>query len=361
MANFAMEVCSGRYYQSVDACKYLGEELKRLQVKKAYILGGKRALAQVLPKIEKSMREEGIDFETGLFEGYCTYENARKHVERLQQKACDFIVGVGGGKSMDTAKAVSQLSGLCFGTIPTQIATCVACTNMAVMYEESGAYIGPLFPEHPIAFTLVDLTVLSEAPIRYIASGIADSLAKYPELHFSQRNTHNCTSIDDATLQAAYGLSRSTWDVLMENGRIAYEDNSFKRVTHALSAVAHTNLISTGVISGLARGSKQLAIAHAVYNHSTTVFPETWRNFMHGEIVSVGIVLQQLYNGAPEAEVMQYTSIAKDLHVPVTLHEIGISGTDENQDALHRALLSQFVELTDAEKRKLRECIERIV
>ena len=82
---------------------------------------------------------------------------------------------------------------------------------------------------------------------------------------------------------------------------------------------------------------------------------------MHGEIVSVGIVLQQIYNHAPEHEMKQYASIAGDLGVPITLREIGIAGTAEDQDRLHRALLSQFVELTEKEKAKLRECIERIV
>ena len=35
-------------------------------------------------------------------------------------------------------------------------------------------------------------------------------------------------------------------------------------LSNEFSAVINTGLISTGIISGLARGSKQLAIAHAV-------------------------------------------------------------------------------------------------
>ena len=95
----------------------------------------------------------------------------------------------------------------------------------------------------------------------------------------------------------------------MENGRKAYTDCAKQVLSNEFSAVINTGLISTGIISGLARGSKQLAIAHAVYNHSTTVFPEVWRSYLHGEIVSVGLLLQQYYNNSPEEPLPQVRAL----------------------------------------------------
>ena len=357
----AMEVTCGRYICENDACSHLGEEIKLIQGRKPYVLGGKRALEAALPKVEKSLDESQLNYTVNVFEGYCTYDNAEKHAARIKESGCDCIVAVGGGKCMDNGKAISQLTGLPLGMVPTSLATCVACTNMAIMYENSGAFAGSLFPDKPIAFVLVDLEILSKTPVRFIAAGIVDAMAKYPELHFSQREICDCTEIDDACLQVAHGMAKSTWDVLMENGRKAYEDNREHLISNVFSAVANTNLIATGSISGLVRGSKQLAIAHALYNHSTTVFPDVWRNYLHGEIVSAGILLQEFYNDADQKEINAYLSIAKDLGAPVCLHDLGIEGTPKQLDALHAAIMEDFPDFTTEEANKLRACMDRFV
>ncbi len=357
----AMEVTSGRYIGERHACAYLGEELKLLSAHSVYLLGGRHALEAVLPQIEPLLKAERISYRVAVFEGYCTYEAAQLHAQKMKDASCDCIVGIGGGRCLDTAKAVSELAGCLLGTIPTQAATCVSCTNMAILYEESGKYIGPMYPQRPIAFTLADYEVLANAPVRYLAAGIADSLAKYPELHFSQRGTADCGPVDDAALQAAHCMSVSTWDVLMANGRQACADNQTGRMTNSLTSVLNTSLITTGVISGLARGSRQLAIAHAVYNASTVVFPEAWRAYLHGEIVSVGILLQEYYNRAPEEEIEGYLQLAKELHVPVCLRDIGVTGTPEELDMLHSALMKKFSDFPPEEGRRLREAMERVV
>lgn len=356
----AMEVASGRYIQSENAIQAIGEEVRLFGGKKAYLLGSPKALQVAQDGIMQSLREAEIDWEIGVFSGFCTYENARKHAEQLQKSGCDCIVGIGGGKCIDTAKATAIFTSLPLGTVPTSLATCVACTNMAIMYQENGHYIGPTFPAKPIVFTLVDLSIIKNAPIRYIASGIADSMAKYPELCYSQRMDRKCITIDDAALQAAYGIAREIWDTLLVNGYAAYQDNEAGKITPTLSAVAHTNLISTGISSGLARGSKQLAMAHAVYNHSTIIFPDQWRQFMHGEIVAVGILLQAYYNHMDEKQIAAYLHLAGQMHVPTSLRQIGIEKTGSNQDKLFQELLLQYRDLSEEKKKYLRECIERI-
>ena len=356
----AMMVANGRYIQDEHAIQFLGEELSLLKIRKVYLLGGEHALHAVMKDITVSLREANIDFEIGVFSGYCTYENAQKHADAVLLSGCDGIVGIGGGKSIDTSKVVSMIAKLPLGTIPTSLATCAACTNMAITYQENGRYKGPVFPTRPISFTLVDTSILKDAPIRYIASGIADSMAKYPELHFSQRADNACFSLDDAPLQAAYGISIKIWDILMTNGYAAYCDNANHLLTSTLSAVAHTNLISTAISSGLARGSKQLAMAHAVYNHSTIIFPDQWRHYMHGEIVAVGIMLQAYYNHMNDSKIISYQKLAKSMNVPTALHEIGIESTSQNQDKLFQELLLQYTDLTGDEKKRLRACIERI-
>ena len=147
----------------------------------------------------------------------------------------------------------------------------------------------------------------------------------------------------------------------MENGRKAYTDCAKQVLSNEFSAVINTGLISTGIISGLARGSKQLAIAHAVYNHSTTVFPEVWRSYLHGEIVSVGLLLQQYYNNSPKEEISAYVRLCRSMGVPVCLDDLGLSGTPDELDRLHRAIAADFIDFTAEESQRLRNEMERII
>lgn len=357
----AMEVTGSRYVGETGALSYIGGELRLLDRKKVYILGGKRAMAAALPQIELSLKDEQLQFEAGIFEGYCTYDNAAMHAQRLLAAGCDCIVGVGGGKCMDTAKIISKFCDIPLGMVPTQLGTCVSCTNMAIVYENSGAYLEAFHPDKAIAFVLADFDLLAKSPVRYTASGIVDAMAKLPELNFTQRGDYDCSRVDDASSQAAQAMAGCIWRLYLENGRQACKDNSRGLASPAFTAVANTSLITTGVISGLARGSKQLAIAHSLYNNSTTVFPEVWRSYLHGEIVSVGVVLQEYYNNAPEEEIKEYISIARDLGAPVCLKDLGLRGTAEELDRMQEAIVKDFEQFSPEDRKRLRELMEHIV
>lgn len=356
----AMMVGCGRYLQEADARLALGEELKRMHVRKVYLLCGSHAVDTVAPSLFPKLKEERISYVVGQFAGFPTRANAAWHAERIVQTDCDCVVGIGGGKCMDTTKMVSQIAQIRMGMIPTQLATCASCANVAVEYNEQGVYIGPYFHDAPISFVLADLSLLSKAPERYIAAGIVDSMAKYPELLFSERGTLCCDIIDDAALQASCEMSRRSWNLLIENGRAAYADNRAGRVSPSFSAITHLNLAVTGAISGLARGSRQLAIAHAFYNNSTYLFPDQWRAFLHGEIVSVGMMIQLTMNGASAEETKRFTDIASDLRVPLSLRQLEIQPSAHTLDQIYESLVLRFAGLSDSQKKQLCKALEVI-
>lgn len=356
-----MEVTTGRYIAENEAVNYLGSELRLLKRTKVYILGGRRALEAALPRMEASLKEEALQYCVGIFEGYCTYDNAQKHAMALHASGCDCIVGVGGGKCLDTAKIISKLTAVPLGMIPTQLGTCVSCTNMAIVYENSGAYLGSCHPDKPISFVLADFSLLIKSPPRCTASGIVDSMAKYPELSFTQRIDFDCSDEDESTAKAGHLMSSGTWQLYLANGRQAYNDHVSGIISPAFTSIVNTNLVTTGVISGLARGSKQLAIAHSLYNNSTTVFPEVWRNYMHGEIVSVGVVIQQFFNDAPQKDIDDFIGIAKDINAPVCFNDLGLEGNSKQLDAIFNAIFKDFAFFGDKEAKKLRDALERSI
>ena len=69
-----------------------------------------------------------------------------------------------------------------------------------------------------------------------------------------------------------------------------------------LSSLHTLPIAITGLISGLARGSNQCAIAHKIYETTRILFPAESRPYLHGEIVALGLLPQLIYNGEAEKE-----------------------------------------------------------
>ena len=117
---------AGRYLQEAGALNLLGGEVARLG-KKALVIAGPRAWAATEGKAEKSLKDAGVEFELSLYPDQNTYERAKEHALQALTTGCQVIVGVGGGRIMDQAKATAHFAGdLPIVEVPTSIATCAA-------------------------------------------------------------------------------------------------------------------------------------------------------------------------------------------------------------------------------------------
>lgn len=87
-------------------------------------------------------------------------------------------------------------------------------------------------------------------------------------------------------------LARNIYDDLMALGQQALRQDA-----PALERCIFHAIITTGLISGIARGRYQSAIAHAVYEAIRTCYTAQSRPWLHGEVVAVGLILQARYLG----------------------------------------------------------------
>ena len=101
-------------------------------------------------------------------------------------------------------------------------------------------------------------------------------------------------------------------------------------ITSAVDNVIFTTIAATGVISGIARGSNQCAIAHKFYEAVRKFFPKESSPYLHGEIVGIGLLIQNYFNGEPENNDF-LLSIMKKHKMPHSLTDIGIAPTEENK------------------------------
>ena len=98
---------AGRYLQEAGALNLLGGEVARLG-KKALVIAGPRAWAATEGKAEKSLKDAGVEFELSLYPDQNTYERAKEHALQALTTGCQVIVGIGGGRIMDQAKATAH-------------------------------------------------------------------------------------------------------------------------------------------------------------------------------------------------------------------------------------------------------------
>lgn len=355
----AFKFGAGRYIQESGALASAAAEAKRLG-KKALIIAGPRAWAATEGKIEKSLNEAGFPFELSIYGGQNTYEQAKEHALQALTSGCDMIIGVGGGRIMDQAKATAHFAGsLPVMQIPTSTGTCAAYAPLSVMYTAEGASLGSLRYDHEVSCILVDMDVICKQPPRYAASGIMDGMAKLIEIQNGR--DHIDPSEVSIGLFTAYSLATMTYAMFEKEAHQACRDIAEGKLTKAVEDITFLSIAITGVISGVSKGFGQSALGHEAYELIRTFFTQEAKDYLHGEIVAVGNCLQLAFNGHPE-QIIPYQEFMKSMDMPLTLEDIGIDPKSPKMEDLFQNLFhSPFMEPTAENEAKLRDAMRYLI
>ena len=355
----AFKFGAGRYIQERGALEQSAAEISRLG-KKALVIAGPRSLAATGGKVEQSLKEAGFPYLLSVYDGQNTYEQAKEHALMALTNGCDIIVGIGGGRIMDQAKATAHFAGaLPVVEIPTSIATCAAYAPLSVMYTKEGASLGSLRYDHEVNAILVDLDVICKEPARYVASGILDGMAKFIEI----QNGRSEIRLEETGigLFSAYTIAKMAYEIYEKEAVKACRDVEKGELTREVEDIAYLNIAICGVISGVSKGFGQTALGHETYELVRTFFTKEAAPFLHGEIVAVGDALQLAFNGHPE-NIPQFQQFMRTMNMPVTLRDLGIDPDDPRMEDLFQNLFhSPFMEPTPENEKKLREAMKYLM
>lgn len=346
---------AGRYIQEPGALDLVGAEAARLG-HKALVISSPRAWAATHNRVAESLDEAGVAYVLSIYAGQNTYERAKLHAAQAKAEGCDFIIGVGGGRVMDQAKATAHFAGaLPIVQVPTSIATCAAFAPLSVMYTEEGASLGSLRYDHEINAVVLDTEVIAKAPARYAASGIMDGMAKMIEI----ANGRSEIKLEEVSigLYTAYALAEMAYHVYETEAHQACHDIEEGKLTKAVEDIAYLNVAVAGIISGVSKGFGQTALGHETYEQVRTHFTKEAAPYLHGEIVAIGDILQLAYNGHPE-QVPPFREFMRSMGMPLTLKDIGIDPNDPKMEDLFQDLFhSPFLEPTPENEKRLREAM----
>ena len=352
----SFRIGSGRYLQGSGILSDIADEVLRLGCKKPFVMGGKTALSLTREQIESSLAAKEMTANFYTYKGFCCKETCAELMDTDEFKSADVVIGVGGGNLMDAAKYCAVTSKKPVINVPTSAATCAAFTPLSVCYSKEGRSVGTTHHKTEVNCVIVDTAILCRQPVRLLLAGVYDSIAKIHEL----RQRMQGISVDDGDigLYSSYHMSEFVDSFLTERLEACCADVKAGKDTKLLQDVCWVLIALTGVVSGLARGSNQTAIAHKVYESLRALFPAEVYPYLHGEMVGMGLIVQIAYNG--EGDPDAFRARMRELGMPTTLSDVGVAPTDENLTLLCNKVLAStaMAGTTEGEQARFKEAIQ---
>jgi glycerol dehydrogenase-like iron-containing ADH family enzyme len=286
--------------------------------KRPLVVGGDRTLAAIEPRLQPAIASQQLSGAWASYSPDCSEDSLAMLRSQVQQHQADFIIGVGGGKALDTAKLVAHQCHLPIVTIPTSGATCAAWTALSNVYSPQGAFLYDVPLDRCPDLLVLDYSLIQTAPQRTLVAGIGDALAKWYEASVSSGTSEQTLMI------AAVQQARILRDILFQKSADALKEPGGE----VWREVVDATVLLAGVIGGLGGAQCRTVAAHAVHNGLTHI--PAAHDALHGEKVAYGILVQlrleEMLQGNQLAATarQQLMKFYAEIGLPQTLDDLGL-------------------------------------
>jgi glycerol dehydrogenase len=314
-------VFPGQYIQGQGVLREL-PGLVRLLGSKGLVLASTSVVEKIIPVYGNNAIKDHLTIER--FHGECCEEELERIASMIALEHIDVIIGMGGGKTIDTAKIAADRAGIPVIVVPTIASTDAPCSGCAVVYSREGIFERVLYQKRNPAVVLVDMDIIAASPVRFLISGMGDALATYFEARSCERtqSVNECGGLSTLT---GLHLARLCYDTLLRDGTCALSSCELHIVTPALNHITEANIL----LSGIGFESSGLAAAHAIHN-GLTALAET-HAFYHGEKVAFGVLAGLHLTAEDPLEMETVYSFCESVGLPTTLADIGIDYGDRDR------------------------------
>lgn len=317
--------CLPAWSVGVDAYKEVYNVVRRYG-KNAVVIGGKTALSKGYDKLKAALEGTGFTISDPIwYGGNSTFENGDALIAMEEVKKADMIFAMGGGRAVDTCKYVAEELDKPLFTFPTIASNCAPVTAIGVFYKPDHTFAGYHYPSRCPQHCFIDTQIVAESPEKLLWAGIGDGLSKECESEW-------CTRGRDLPHTPYMGrvMGGTCTEPFLRFGAKALEQCRNNEVGYELEQVALAIIISTGLVSNFTTTEHDYyynsSLAHAFYNGSTLA-PACGKNHLHGEVVSLGVLVLLTYTEQFELR-DKFMAFNASIGLPITLADVELTEAD---------------------------------
>jgi glycerol-1-phosphate dehydrogenase [NAD(P)+] len=234
----------------------------------------------------------------------------------------DFLIGVGGGRVIDTAKIVSYNIDRPFISIPTAAShDGIASARASVPTVEGHA---SLEAQPPMAI-VADTGIIASAPHRLLAAGCADVISNYTAI-LDWELAHRVKG--EPMSEYAITLSKMTAEILVKDAHLIkpHQEQSAWIVIKAL--------VSSGVAMSIAGSSRPASGGEHKFSHALDRLAPG--KALHGESCGIGTIISMYLHGGDWRSIR---ASLKMIGAPTTPADLGI----EDSVAVEALLMAKTI------------------
>ena len=326
--------CCGKYIQGYGVLKNLKTYVDWMG-EKFLVVASKNRMRDLKATIDAAMEGKTVDYYE--FVGECSWNNINKLKDYALAGGYETLIGIGGGKIVDSVKGAALTAGMLHEVIIPTIAATDAYTSAAsCIYDEethmmTEAVSSPRNPD----LVLVDTEVLLKAPVRQFVSGMGDALSTYvgglvcQEGYFP--NHHGGVGT-----KTALAVAKLSYDLLLEYGLQAKKAAEARALTDAFNTIIEVNIL----MSGMGFENNGSSTDHLFYFGTLALDREEY--VYHGEGVAFSTCCQLVMQGASTEQLHEVFSFCKDVGLPITFDDMHLYDlTEEEIDTMSNAVLQQ--------------------
>jgi len=310
----------GKYIQRAGEIDRLSTYLAALG-KRAFVLIDRALFDPLSERIARHAgdRQQTLNILFERFGGECCAPEIERVRKIVAEYGADVIVGIGGGKTADTAKLVAIDASARIVIAPTIASSDAPCSAIAVRYSEHGVYEESLrLPRNPDA-VIVDSALVAAAPVRFLVAGMGDALSTFFEARSNiASRTNNYVAEGFPATEAGMAIARHCHDVLMHDALKAKIAVEAGLLTQSVENIIEANTL----LSSLGFENCGCAAAHSIHDGLTEL--EEVHHFLHGEKVAFGTLCLLMLENRDRAEIETMIRFCRSVGLPTTLANLGI-------------------------------------
>lgn len=274
------------------------------KTKKVSLISGVHVKKILKEKIEKSLKSKKIQFVWHLSKDN-QITNLNKIEKDVKKDHSDIIVGIGGGRSVDTAKIVSFNLDLPFISVPSAAShDGMASPFVSVKTDKPHSIVASA----PLG-VFVDIDIIKKAPTRLLSSGCGDLIA-------------NIIAVKDWQLgheKTGEYYGRYSANLALMSANIVMENSSTYAKKGLDARVIVEALISAGVASCIAGSSRPCSGAEHLFSHALDKIAPG--KGLHGEKCGLGSIMIAKLQGQDWKKIAK---TLKNLGAPTTAKQVGL-------------------------------------